>query len=173
MAEISDQVVEVIREAIKLEINGRAFFNHAAEVTHNELGKKMFAKLAQDEIRHLDVFGELFSKVIGGDEWKKYVDQEELKGESPLILSLKARMKKEEKAGELEAISIGMDLERNAMDFFDKSAKETVDPQARKIFEEICKEEQLHYNLLQAQYDSVTNSGFWLDVAEFKMDGKF
>jgi rubrerythrin len=173
MTEISNQVVEVIKEAIKLEINGRAFFNHAAEVTHNELGKKMFKKLAQDEVRHLDAFGELFSKVIGGDEWKKYVDQEELKGESPLIQSLKARMKKEERAGELEAISIGMDLERNAIDFFDKSAKETKDPTTRKIFEEISKEEQLHYNLLQAQYDSVTNSGFWLDVAEFRMDGKF
>ncbi len=175
MAEISGQVLNVIKEAIKLEINGRAFFNHAAEVTHNELGKKMFKKLAQDENRHLDAFGELFSQVIGGDEWKKYVDQEELKGESPLIEGLNTRMKKqkEEKAGELEAISMGMDLERNAVDFFEKSADETTDPQTRQIFEKICEEERLHYSLLQAQYDSVTNSGFWMDMAEFRMDGKF
>jgi rubrerythrin len=175
MTKISDQVLNVIKEAIKLEINGRAFFNHAAEVTHNELGKKMFAKLAQDENRHLDAFGELFSQVMGGEEWKEQVALEELKGESTLIQGLKARMKKqkEEKAGELEAISIGMDLERNAVNFFEKSSKETTDPKAREIFEKICEEERLHYNLLQAQYDSVTNSGFWLDVAEFRMDGKF
>ena len=175
MTKISDQVLTVIKEAIKLEINGRAFFNHAAEVTHNELGKKMFKKLAQDENRHLDAFGELFSQVMGGEDWKKQVEQEELKGDSPLIQGLNARMKKqkEEKAGELEAISIGMDLERNAVNYFEKSASETTDPQAKQIFEKICEEERLHYNLLQAQYDSVTNSGFWLDVAEFRMDGKF
>ena len=173
VTDISNQVVNVVKEAIKLEINGRAFFNHAAEVTHNELGKKMFLRLAQDEIRHLASFAQLFSVVIGGEEWKKFVDQEKLKGESPLIEELKSRVKKEKRASELEAISIGMELERKAIDFFEKSAKETTDPQAKEIFDRICEEERLHYELLQAQYDSVTNSGFWLDVAEFRMDGKF
>jgi len=41
------------------------------------------------------------------------------------------------------------------------------------MFNRICDEERLHYDLLQAQNDSVTNSGFWLDVAEFRMDGKY
>ena len=30
-----------------------------------------------------------------------------------------------------------------------------------------------NYDLLQAQYDSVTGTGFWLDSAEFQMDGKY
>jgi rubrerythrin len=170
---VSDQMVGVIKEAIRLEINGRAFFNHAAEVTHNELGKKMFKKLAQDETGHLDTFGDLFTAVTGAEEWRKLVDQEELKGESSLIEELKARMKKGERASELEAISIGMELERNAVDFFEKSARESTDPKAKEILEKICEEERFHYDLLQAQYDSVNNSGFWMDSAEFRMDGKF
>jgi rubrerythrin len=173
VADINSQVVDVIKEAIRLEINGRAFFNRAAEMTHNQLGKKMFRKLAQDELRHLDAFGELFSSVLGGDDWKKLVDKEEPEGPSALIEELKSRARKEHRAGELEAISIGMQLERNAVDFFEKSAKQTTDEAAREIFEKICDEERLHYDLLQAQYDSVSNSGFWLDVAEFRMDGKF
>ena len=173
MTDISNQVLNTIKEAIKLEINGRTFFYHAAEITHNELGKKMFRKLAQDEISHLDTFGQLFSAVIGGEEWRKSVDQEKLKGEAPLIEELKSRMKKGERASELEAIRIGMELERRAIDFFEKSAKEATDPTAKEIFEKICDEERLHYDLLQAQHDSVTKSGFWLDVAEFRMDGKF
>ena len=47
------------------------------------------------------------------------------------------------------------------------------DPEAKKIFLEISEEEKFHYDLLQAQYDSVTNSGFWLGSAEFQMDGKW
>jgi hypothetical protein len=33
-------------------------------------------------------------------------------------------------------------------------------------------EKQL-FDLLQAQYDSITSSGFWLGSAEFRMDGKW
>jgi rubrerythrin len=171
--EISGQVVNVIRHAIKLEINGRSFFNHATEVTHNELGKKMFRKLAQDETEHLDAFGKLFTALTGGEEWKKVVDPDEVKGDSYLIDELNSRMKKGERASELEAISIGMELERSAVDFFEKAARESSDPKAQEILEKICEEEKFHYELLQAQYDSVNKSGFWLDSAEFRMDGKF
>jgi len=173
MKDISSQVVDAIREAIKLEINGKAVFNHAAEVTHNELGKKMFRKLAEDETKHLDTFSQLFSEVIGGEDWKKFVDKEILQGRSSLIEELAPRMKKEGRAGELEAIRIGMELERKAIDFFEKSAKEATDPKAKEIFDKICEEEKLHYDLLQAEYDSLTNSGFWFDVAEFRMDAKY
>jgi rubrerythrin len=66
-----------------------------------------------------------------------------------------------------------MELERKAIDFFEKSTREATVPQAKEIFDKICEEERLHYDLLQAEYDSVTKSGFWFDVAEFRMDGKF
>ncbi len=173
MTEISDQVREVMREAIKLEINGRAFFQHAEEATHSELGKKMFKKLAQDEVRHLETFRELFSRMIGSDQWDQFIREQQIKGPSSVIEGLKARVKKGDKSGELEAISIGMDLERNAVEFFERSSQESTDKKAQEIFKQICEEEKLHYALLQAQLDSVSNSGFWLDMAEFKMDGKF
>jgi rubrerythrin len=176
MGDISNEVLNVIKESIKLEINGRNFFEHAAEMTHNEHGKKMFRKLAQDEVGHLTAFGQLFSAVIGNEEWKKFVDEEETKGPAPIIEELKTRIEKgakEERASELEAIRIGMDLERKAINFFEKSEKETTDDKAREIFKRIGDEEKIHYDLLQAQYDSVTNSGFWFDIAEFKMDGKY
>ncbi len=176
MADLSNAVINVIKESIRLEINGRGFFEHAESVTHNELGKKMFRKLAQDEIGHLTTFGQLFTSVIGSEDWKKFVHEEELKGKSSVIEELKARIAKEEKedrSGELEAIRIGMTLERNAIDFFEKSASETSDTKTKTIFNKICDEERFHYDLLQAQYDYVTNSGFWFDIAEFRMDGKY
>ncbi len=176
MTDISGDTLNVIRESIRLEINGRAFFEHAASVTHNELGKKMFNKLAQDEVGHLHTFGQLFTSVIGSDDWKKYVKEEELKGTSSVIEGLKARIANEEKAnrsGELEAIRIGMSLERNAIEFFEQSAKSTGDKNTQTIFNKICDEERLHYDLLQAQLDNITNSGFWFDIAEFRMDGKY
>lgn len=175
MEQKADKILTVAREAIRLELNGRSFFEHAAARTHNELGKKMFEKLACDEMGHLKAFGQLFAVHIGSNDWKRYIEEEE-KGLSSVIEALKARVEKqenEERASELEAIRIGMELERKAIDFFEKSANESSDLKAKEIFNKICDEERLHYDLLQAQYDNVTQSGFWFDIAEFRMDGKY
>jgi rubrerythrin len=173
MEKLTKHVEKVITEAIKLEINGQSFFNHAAGVTHNELGKKMFLRLAEEEVKHLEAFSRLFTDVIKDKDWKKYVKKEELAGESPVIEELKARMQRAEGKSEIEALRIGMELEQKAIEFFEKSARESDDPVAGEIFRKICDEERFHYDLLQAQYDSVTHSGFWLDSAEFRMDGKY
>jgi rubrerythrin len=66
-----------------------------------------------------------------------------------------------------------MELEGSAITFFQEAAAATDDPDAKKIFLEISEEEKFHFDLLQAQYDSVTGTGFWLDSAEFQMDGKW
>jgi len=173
MTKISRDVKTLIQDAIRLEINGQAFFNEAAAITHNELGKKMFHRLAQEEVKHLEAFSRLFSEVIQSDEWKKQVRSEELKGPSPVIQELALRMKRAEGKSEVEALRIGMELEQKAIDFFTGSAGRMSDPKARQIFEKIADEERFHYDLLLAQHDSVTGSGFWLDSSEFAMDGKY
>ncbi|HUU37615.1 MAG TPA: ferritin family protein, partial [Candidatus Desulfaltia sp.] len=111
--------------------------------------------------------------VIQSDDWKKQVRSEELKGPSPVIQELTERMKRAEGKSEVEALRIGMELEQKAIDFFTNSTSEMDDPKAKEIFEKIADEERFHYDLLLAQYDSVTGSGFWLDSAEFAMDGKY
>lgn len=173
MDKISREVRTLIGEAIKLEINGQAFFNHAAEATANALGKKMFSRLAQEEVKHLETFSRLFSSVVKSDDWKAQVRSEELKGPSAVIQQLTDRLKRAEGQSEIEALRIGMELEQKAIDFFKETAAGTTDAAAREIFEKIADEERFHYDLLLAQYDSVTGSGFWLDSSEFKMDGQY
>jgi rubrerythrin len=73
----------------------------------------------------------------------------------------------------MRALRIGMELELKAIDFFKTCAESGGDPTAKEIFVSISDEERFHYDLLQAKYDSVTGSGFWLDSAEFQMDGKY
>ena len=173
MKEISKEVENAIKEAIRLEINGRKFFMHAADITEHEKGKKMFRFLADEEVKHMEIFGRLFSQILEGEDWKNYVKDEELRGESSLVERLKERIKNEEGKGEVEALRIGMELEQTAIDFFGKAVFSVDDSTAKKIFREIGEEEKFHFDLLQAQYDSVTHSGFWLGSAEFQMDGKW
>lgn len=173
MSEVSEQVKNAIREAIKLEINGRKFFNHAADMTTHETGQKMFRYLAEEEVKHMEIFGDLFSKILGDEDWRQLVHPDEMKGEAPLVTKLKARMAHAESKGEVEAISIGLELESDAIRHFQEAVAATDDSKAKKIFREIAEEEKFHYDLLQAQYDSVMHTGNYLDGAEFQMDGKW
>ena len=173
MEKISKVVENVIKEAIKLEVNGQKFFLHAEEVTQHELGKKMFRKLADEEVKHLETFSRMFSDILGGKDWKKHIRPTEFQEKSDLIERLKQSVTKEEGKGEVEAIRLGMELEERAIQLFQKAADDVDDPIAKEMFQKICEEEKFHYDLLQAQYDSVTHSGFWLDSAEFQMDGKW
>lgn len=170
---ISKEVENAIKEAIKLEIEGRKFFSHAAEVTTAERGQKMFQWLAAEEVKHLETFSKLFTTILHGDDWKKHIDADRISGEAQLIKKLQENMKREGSKGEVEALRIGMELERNAIDFFRKAAAAADDPGAAKIFSEISEEEKFHYDMLESQHDSVTKSGFWLGSAEFQMDGKW
>jgi rubrerythrin len=173
VSKISKDTENAIRDAIILEINGRKFFNHAAEVTHHPKGKKMFQHLADEEVKHLETFSKMFNEILGGSDWKKDLIPDDVSAEAPLVEKLKESMKHEDRKGEIEALRIGMELERNAITFFQEAAAATDDPVAKKIFLEISEEEKFHFDLLQAQYDSVTGSGFWLGSAEFQMDGKW
>lgn len=173
MSKISKETENAIRDAIMLEINGRKFFNHAAEVTHHPKGKKMFLHLAEEEVKHLEIFGKMFNEILGGSDWKKEFMPADVSGEAPLVEKLKESIKHEERKGDVEALRIGMELESDAITFFQEAAAAADDPVAKKIFLEISEEEKFHFDLLQAQYDSVTGSGFWLGSAEFQMDGKW
>lgn len=175
MAELTSEIVGIIKESIKLELDGQSFFEHLANATHNELGKKMFNKLANDEAQHLKVFSEIFTNLVGED-WKKHMDDVKEGTKATMIEALAKKVEsagKEGRASELEAISIAMNLERNAIEFFSNAANKTTDTKARDAFNRIADEERLHFDLLQAQYDNLTNSGYWFDVAEFRMDSKY
>lgn len=172
MESISSDVLNIIRAAIRLEINGKNFFDFASDETQNSLGKKMFKKLSNDEVQHLKVFSELFTEALNTDEWKRFVSNEE-KNASTVIEELKSRVRRSEGKGEQEALRIGMELEQKAIDFFEKSARETGNKKASEICKKICDEERWHFDLLQSQLDSLTNTGIWIDSAEFRMDGKY
>jgi rubrerythrin len=175
MAELNKEILEAMKYATRMEIQGRSFYEYMTEKTSSDHGKKVFERLAQDETGHIQKFSEIFTEVIGNDEWKSYIDKEEIDKDT-LLTELKSRVEqrgKEEKATDLEALRIGLELERGAIDYYTKQANTTEDTVVKELFTHIIKEEQFHYDLLQAQYDNITGSGFWFDMAEFKMDGRF
>ena len=140
MGKSDEALKHFIKDAIKLEIDGRAFFHHAAEMTHNELGKKMFLRLAAEEVKHMETLNKIFSSVTKSDEWRKHVKKEDMESPSSVIQHLAARMARAESKNEIEAIRIGMELELKAIYFFKNASAGIDDKTVKEIFEKIAEE---------------------------------
>jgi rubrerythrin len=174
MAEISPQIMEAIKTAIQMEEEGHAFYMKAAIETQNEMGKKMFRQLAKDELEHKHTFSEMFDRVADPATWRKLVASTPGIKELPAFRELSKEQKRSKGlADDANVLRIGMDAEDKSIKHYQKAARETKDPQAKVIFTNIAQQEEYHYNLLQAELDSISGTGFWFDTAEFRMDGKF
>jgi rubrerythrin len=174
MAKITPEVEEAIKTAIQLEKDGRKFFQQAAQETSNELGKKMFQKLAADEVRHLVTFEKMFKTLADPETWRELLKSGSPRERMPFFAEkVENRSPAEKGADEVSALRQALEVERKAIDFFKRVSQEAHDPEASRIFQLIAEEEVSHYDLIQAQIDSVTNSGFWFDVGEFQMDGMY
>jgi len=173
MGEASPQVAEAIRTAIQMEKEGHAFFHQAAEKTNNKLGKEMFERLAAEEIAHMETFRKMFDSMSDTEDWRAVASELKSVTTPPLFSEAKNKMKAGREPGEVEALRQAMEIERKAIEFFNEAKSKANDETAKEIFEKVRQEEEYHHALLQAQYDSVTNSGYWLDVAESRMDGMY
>jgi rubrerythrin len=177
MSHVDDKVFELARAALSFEFSGEHFFRHAAELTQNASGKKMFLRLAKRDDERMDDLSSLFGKIIGNDGWQRLV-AEESKNTNPSIVIAEmeaevARRGHGVVADDTQALRLAMELERRFIHVFKELAKHTSDSEIVKLADKILDGEFFRYDNLQAQLDSVINTGLWLDSPEFRMDGKF
>ena len=170
---MGEKTAQAMKTAIEMEKSGHRFFTEAAEKVSHEVGRKLFTRLAAEEVEHMRTFEKIFTAVSGGTEWKDAVGSVQPSKRVPYFDDARKEFKAEDQTVELDYLKKALDLERNAMQFFEKAMADAESPEAREIFKRILEEEQGHYDLIQAEIDSISGSGFWFDVQEFQMDSKF
>ncbi len=177
MSHIDDKVIELARTALSFEFSGEPFFRHAAEMTRNASGKKMFLHLAKKDDERMDDLTRLFGKIIGNEGWVRLV-AEAAKNTAPSIVVADmdaevARRGHGVVADDTQALRLAMELQRRFIHVFKDLASHTSDADIVELADKILEGEFYRYDNLQAQLDSVLNTGLWLDTPEFRMDGKF
>jgi rubrerythrin len=170
---IGDKTAQAMKTAIEMEKSGHRFFQDAARQVNHEVGRKMFKRLAAEEMVHLRTFEKLFEELSGGGDWKSALEQVKPAERMPYFDEARKEFKAEDLSVELDFLKQALDLERKAIAFFEQAITDAETAQARQVFQRILEEEKSHYDLIQAEIDSISGSGFWFDVHEFYMDGKF
>lgn len=177
MTHIDDKIIELARTALSFEYGEEHFYRHAAEMTKNPAGKAMFLRLAEEESGHMDDMHELFSSIIGDEEWQRIAAEEAANAHpSKVIAEMEAAVVQRGHAviaDDTQALRMAMELERRIIHVLKEMSTHITDHDILRLSEKMIQEECSQYDALQAQLDSLQNVGLWLDTPEFRMDGRF
>ncbi len=173
MSHNAARLAESIRMAIDMEKSGRAFYLQAAEKTAHPTGKAVFSRLANEETLHLLTFERMLDDAEALSNWRDLLKSYPTHPPLPIFGEKAQKSIKNDAMDELQALRVAMQQEREAMAYYGRIAESAEVEGVREIFKFVREQEVYHYDLLQAEFDSITQSGFWFDTAEFRMDGKF
>ena len=161
MTEPND-IKALLKTAIQMEKDGYDFYMKAASQTSSHMGETIFKSLAQDELLHLEAFQKMAQDHIGRDEWDALVSSSNKYADLAVFpKDLAAVEGANPDTDELDALHMGMDSEKESIDFYSGILAQTDDPDMQKMIELIIQQEKDHYLLLQEEFNHLTMTGHW------------
>ncbi|MGD2104768.1 MAG: ferritin family protein [Anaerolineae bacterium] len=154
--------------AIRIEQNGYRFYRRAAEETSDPNAKQMFEGLAQDEVAHESILRTRLKaleregawKTVGEEEWP----DEGVRGQAETVFS-SGRPEDEvhDYTSDLSAVRMAFLIEKNAVEFYSKAARETSDPVGKEMYQDLADWEKRHQRMLEREYKFLSDR-FKLDM---------
>lgn len=149
--------------ALKMEMDGKAFYEKmAAESGHLGL-KTVFSMLAADEQKHYDTI-----IAIRAGSGVTMADTKVLENAKNVFEGLKAeKTLAEGMRKEHGGFQFAMKIEADSVRLYEDMAKKETDPAIVSLLLKIAGEEQKHYNIVENLYDFTLRPEYFLEWREF------
>ncbi|MBD3232631.1 MAG: hypothetical protein GF315_02795 [candidate division Zixibacteria bacterium] len=161
---------EAIKMALDYENRVRDAYKDAAAKAKDDVGKRVFSVLGDEEQRHVEY---LEGKLA---EWRQNgkVTPEELDTIVPSedaiargVEKLNHHLSKADRGSEMELLSKALQLEVETSNFYQKMVNELGDE--GKLFERFLEIEKGHQAIVQAEMDYANQTGYLFDFQDFGM----
>ncbi|MFR4400786.1 MAG: ferritin-like domain-containing protein [Peptococcus niger] len=152
-------IENIINQAILNEVEGAQFYRMAASQNANPEAIEALNKLAEEEVAHIEYLRQFSKEVAGGTITVDGALSANVP--SPEIYSW-GKMDKQNLNLALSVFSVGMQMERDSIAFYEDAKKQVDDPQAKKVFDELIKWEKVHLDQFAAQYE-IYKQEWWAD----------
>ncbi len=160
-------LTETLLKAMKAERDGHSFYMMAAGSTGDPKGRTVFETLAKEELDHLQFLREHYDSIAKTGQLSQTARLHarlNLEGPSPLF-SEGIQKRINDAHYEMSALSIGIQLELDSMNFYRAQSGIVSDPAAKRFFLELASWETGHYQALLRQQEELkddywTSAGF-------------
>ena len=158
--------MNIFEYAMKMEDDGRAFYlEHAKKTSIPEL-KRVLVELAEDELKHYNIFKALRNKQPA--EYKESEKTTILSTVKNVFEELKTEKKKLSfQKGAKSIWEEAREIERKVEEFYREKAKEINDEAQRHILHRIADEEHRHWVTMENVIQFLDRPKQWLEDAEW------
>lgn len=158
----SERVLDILKNALLLEERGRAFYKKAKEESRIEEVKKIFELMELEEEKHILFLKNEFQAYLKNKNFsdlKEFsIDFKQL--DEKIFDSLKEKLNITDY--ESMALFIAITFEKEAVNFYDSKASQTLDENERKLFIFLRDWEKTHVNFL-SKIDEKLKEKIWFD----------
>ncbi|NQT46970.1 MAG: ferritin family protein [Candidatus Omnitrophica bacterium] len=163
--------IEVLSISLEMEKKGYDFYMKAANKSTNELGKKTFAALAEDEKRHAEAIEKYQESISGGKaspQLKTAVASHKNIKERLLFGKSEAERLKDLSvdADELKAYDVAMQLEKDGRDYYKKALESLEDEKVKDLYKFLISEEEAHFDIIFRTAEYLKDPGGWFAKEE-------
>lgn len=157
-----EQILEILRKAYQIEVDGYTFYSMTAAQAKKPAVKELFEKLAHDEVQHqtfLKGVGQRYD-AAGTAAFAVAKPAVTMSGLTDHVFTARFKEQAKGAAFEMGVLSVGLTLETNAMAHFNRAADTTDSAEVREFYRYLADWEKQHFDALNALYTAI-RSDFW------------
>jgi rubrerythrin len=165
-------IEKAIKTAIEYEIRIRDIYLEAVAAVDDEVGRRIFETLGQDEQHHIDYLEhklDQFQKTgaIQPEKLESAIpDQASIQQEADKVKALTA---KDFLGVKQQMLSKALAVEIETSDFYQKMVN-ALPGDTKALFERFLEIEKNHIKAVQFELDYMGKTGYWFDFKEFDME---
>jgi len=159
-----EAIMNVFDFAMKMEMDGKAYYEKLARETAVAGLKTIFTRLAEDEQKHYETY-EALKSGVKAPAMKETTVLEEAQNIFTLLPKGEATLR--EVSGDLEAYQYAMKIETDSFRLYEDAAAKENDLEVKALLLKIAGEEHKHFNILGNIYHFVNAPNQYLAWREF------
>jgi rubrerythrin len=169
------KIVDALKFAIQMEIDGKEFYQKSEGSSSTKLGKELFHWLAGEEDKHRQRFEHIYQSIKKNQAWPD-ADIQPAKSDKlkTIFSSAKAASTPptEDQSAELKSIAKSMDMEQKSQEFYQGQGALATYPVERTFFNALAAEENGHYLALVDYREYLVDPAGWFRKSEHhSLDG--
>src|SRR5210317_135589 len=154
--------MDLFEFSIQMEKDAEALYRKMAEAAPVEGIKKVLLMLAEDEVRHR----------VAIENLQKKLKVEPAEGVALEIKTVFDEMKQDQGIMNITVDAVedyrkAVEIEKRGMEFYKEKFAEADDPENKKLFEILMKQETYHHKTVENLLEFVRNPEWWVENAEF------
>ncbi len=162
----TQHILEPLKVAIRLEEEGRKFFIEASQKIGSKFARRTFEFLAKEETKHIERINELYRSIeITGVADAANFDEEDADRRMAEFTDKLVELKDEigPTDSDVEAYKLALKFENGAEEFYAKQMEESNDPQVKKFYRWLIREEEMHSRVIRSCLEFAEDPASWFD----------